>query len=109
MPFRSERQILQAIAQIGMASRGSLPTDLLSPTGRIIAALMQNNVLTVKDIPHLTGISFRSCFDQLSKLEGLGIIERRVDPQDRRRLLVALNQEKLLAALQPTAPTEGGR
>lgn len=109
MPFRSERQILAAIAQIGMASRGGLPTDLLSPTGRIIAALMQNGVLTVKDIPHLAGISFRSCFDQLSKLEGLGIIERRVDPQDRRRLLVALNQEKLLAALQPTAPTEGGR
>jgi DNA-binding MarR family transcriptional regulator len=107
MPLRSERQILAAVAQIGMASRRGLPIDLLSPTGRIIAALMQNDVLTVKDIPHLAGISFRSCFDQLSKLEGLGIIERRVDPSDKRRLLVALNQEKLLAGLKPTAPKEG--
>ena len=108
MPFRSERKILEAVARIAMASRGGLPTDLLSPTGRIIAALMQNDALAVKDIPHLAGISFRSCFDQLSKLEGLGIIERSVDPQDRRRLLVALNQEKLLAALKPTAPKDGG-
>ena len=107
MPFGSERQILEAVARIGMSSRGGLPADLLSPTGRIIAALMQNDALTVKDIPHLAGISFRSCFDQLSRLEGLGIIERRVGPTDRRRLLVALNQEKLLAALTPTAPKEG--
>jgi DNA-binding MarR family transcriptional regulator len=91
-----------------MADKGCLPADLLSPTGRIIAALMQNDALTVKDIPHLAGISFRSCFDQLSQLEDLGIIERRVDPQDRRRLLVALNQEKLLAALKQAAPKDGG-
>lgn len=104
MPLKFERQILTAIVQIGMASRGSLPIDLLSPAGRIIAALMQNDDLTVKDIPHLAGISFRSCFDQLSKLEGLGIIERSVDPSDRRRLLVKLNQKKLCAALEPPVP-----
>ena len=87
-----------------MADGGGLPIDLLSPGGRIIAALMQNDGLTVKDIPDLAGISFRCCFDQLRKLEGLGIIERRVDPQDRRRLLVKLNQEKLRAALEPPVP-----
>jgi DNA-binding MarR family transcriptional regulator len=108
MPFKSERQVLAAIVQIGMASKGGLPINLLSPAGRIIATLMQNDGLTVKDVPHLAGISFRSCFDQLSKLEGLGIIERSVDPSDKRRLLVELNQEKLRAALQPTTPEEGG-
>lgn len=107
MPDKSAPPILAALLRVSMANKGGLPTDLLSPTGRIIAALMQNDALTVKDTPHLAGISFRSCFDQLSKLEGLGIIERRADPSDRRRLLVALNQEKLLAALKPTAPKEG--
>jgi len=108
MSDKSAPPILAALLRVSMADKGCLPADLLSPTGRIIAALMQNDALTVKDIPHLAGISFRSCFDQLSQLEDLGIIERRVDPQDRRRLLVALNQEKLLAALKPTAPKDGG-
>ena len=35
---------------------------------------------------------------------GLGIIDRRVDPLDKRWLLVKLNQTKLLAALDPPAP-----
>jgi DNA-binding MarR family transcriptional regulator len=107
MPDKSAPQILTALLRVSVADKADLPADLLSPTGRIIAALTQNDALTVKAIPHLAGISFRSCFDQLSQLEGLGIIKRRVDPSDRRRLLVALNQEQLLAALKPTAPKKG--
>jgi DNA-binding MarR family transcriptional regulator len=104
MSDKSAPQILAALMRVSMADKGGLPIDLLSPGGRIIAALMQGDNLTVKDIPDLAGISFRSCFDQLNKLEGLGIIERSVDPQDRRRLLVKLNQKKLCAALDPQAP-----
>lgn len=104
MPDKSEPQILAALVQLGMAGRAGLPMALLSPQGRIIAALMQGDELMVKDIPDLVSISFRSCFDQLSKLEGLGIIDRRVDPSDRRRLLVKLNQKKLRAALELPAP-----
>lgn len=104
MSDKSEAQILAALVQLGMASKGGLPIDLLSPGGRIIAVLMQGDDLTVKDIPDLAGISFRSCFDQLSKLEGLGIIDRRVDPSDRRRLLVKLNRRKLRAALELPSP-----
>jgi hypothetical protein len=75
-----------------MAGKGGLPIDLLSPGGKIIAALMEGDGLRVKDIPDPAGISFRSCLDQIRKWEGLGIIERGVNPSSRSRLLVTLNQ-----------------
>lgn len=69
--------------------------DLLSSKGKILATMLRHNELTVKDIPHLAGVSFRTCFQHLSFLEQIGVVEKSLDPLDRRRAIVRLNRENL--------------
>jgi DNA-binding MarR family transcriptional regulator len=69
--------------------------ELLSSKGKILATMLRHDSLQVKDIPSLSGVSFRTCFEHLGFFEQIGIIEKRNDPLDKRRYLVKVNVEKL--------------
>ena len=73
--------------------------SLLSTEGKILSAIARDEKLIMKDIPHITGISFRSCFDCVRKLSGLGVIVKARDPDDGRSVVLTLNHDKLCAAL----------
>jgi DNA-binding MarR family transcriptional regulator len=77
--------------------------ELLSSKGKILAAMLQHDRLSVKDIPHLAGVSFRTCFEHLRLLEMLGVVEKTNDPLDRRRSIVKLNIEKLSKTIETGA------
>ena len=73
--------------------------SLLSAEGKVLSAIARDEKLIMKDIPHITGISFRSCFDCVRKLSDLGIIEKAKDPDDGRSVVLRLNHEKLCEML----------
>ena len=73
--------------------------SLLSAEGKILSAIARDEKLIMKDIPHITGISFRSCFDCVRKLTDLGIIEKAKDPDDGCSVVLKLNHEKLCEML----------
>lgn len=73
--------------------------SLLSTEGRVISAIVRDEKLIMKDIPHITGISFRTCFDCIRKLSDLGIIEKAKDPADKRSIMLKLNYAKLCETL----------
>ena len=87
--------LLESFLELRGRNADSAGLDLLSSKGKILAAMLQHNELTVKDIPHLAGVSFRTCFQQLRFLEQIGVIEKTLDPLDKRRAIVRLNREKL--------------
>ena len=64
-----------------------------SSRGEILAALLQHGGLNVKGIPHLTGVSFRTCFAQLRDLERLSVVEKSPDPSDGRRRVIQINRK----------------
>ena len=73
--------------------------SLLSTEGKVLSAIVRDEKLIMKDIPHITGISFRSCFDCVRKLSGLGVIVKARDPDDGRSVVLTLNHDKLCEAL----------
>ena len=73
--------------------------SLLSTEGKVLCAIVRDEKLIMKDIPHITGISFRSCFDCVRKLADLGIIDKIRDPDDRRSIVLKVNHEKLCETL----------
>jgi hypothetical protein len=74
--------------------RVTKPT-LISPEGIILAVIIHHDGLIMKDIPYLTGISFRSCFSVIEKLSALGVIEKLTRQEDRRAITFKINQSKL--------------
>ena len=90
----ADRDLLAGI-YISGCGRFSKELDLLSSKGKILAAMLLHSELSVKDIPHLSGVSFRTCFEQLRFLEQVGVIERKNDPADKRRAIIKLNRENL--------------
>jgi DNA-binding MarR family transcriptional regulator len=87
--------LLESFIGLQECGGGETKLDLLSSKGKILAAMLRHNELTVKDIPHLAGVSFRTCFQQLRFLEQIGVIEKSLDPLDKRRAIVKLNRENL--------------
>ena len=87
--------MLESFRGLRECSVDNAELDLLSSKGKILATMLQHSELTVKDIPHLAGVSFRTCFQQLRLLEQIGVIEKSLDPQDTRRAIVKLNRQKL--------------
>ena len=73
--------------------------SLLSTEGKVLSAIVRDERLIMKDIPHITGISFRSCFDCVRKLSDLGIVEKTKDPDDGRSIVLKVNHEKLCETL----------
>ena len=60
-----------------------------------MSVIIQSDKAIMKDIPLVTGISFRSCYEIISKLSALGVIEKKIPPSDRRTVVLVVNQPKL--------------
>jgi DNA-binding MarR family transcriptional regulator len=69
--------------------------SLFSNEGKVLAAIMQGEGLIMKDIPHLTGVSFRSTFDCVRKLTELGVVDKIRDPNDKRAVTLKVNEQML--------------
>jgi hypothetical protein len=95
--------VLDIFKKLHGCGAGDDGLELLSSKGKILAAMLQHDRLSVKDIPHLAGVSFRTCFEQLRLLEMLGVVEKTNDPLDGRRSIVKLNIEKLSKTIETGA------
>lgn len=78
----------------------------LSAEGRILSVIIQSDRAIMKDIPLVTGISFRSCYDIIAKLSALGVIEKKAHSSDRRAIRLAVNQPKLCKHFCRRPPSE---
>lgn len=74
---------------------GNSKISIFSNEGKVLAAIMQGEGLIMKDIPHLTGVSFRSTFDCVRKLTELGVIDKVRDPTDKRAVTLKVNEQML--------------
>ena len=95
--------VLDSFMKLHECGAGDDGLELLSSKGKILAAMLQHDGLSVKEIPHLAGVSFRTCFEQLRFLEMLGVVEKTDDPLDGRRAIVKLNREKLSETIESSA------
>ncbi len=66
---------------------------LFSTEFKIISVIIDLDECVVKDIPNISGLSHRTVFDSLTKLEYLGIIKKIKNEKDKRFLRVVLNYE----------------
>lgn len=80
--------------------------SILSNEGKVLVALMQNDGLIMKDIPHLTGVSFRSTFNCIRKFEVLGIVEKIRSTEDKRAVTLHLNRKILCQLMCRSANDE---
>ena len=78
----------------------------LSAEGRILSVIIQSDKTIMKDIPLVTGISFRSWYEIISKLSALGVIEKKAHASDRRAIRLAVNQPKLCKHFCRRPPSE---
>jgi len=87
--------LLSAAVPISGGNAGRSGLYLLSPEARVLSVIIGNSDVMVKDIPLVTGISFRSCYEIICMLSALGIIEKRTHPSDRRAFKLSVNKVKL--------------
>jgi DNA-binding MarR family transcriptional regulator len=92
--------VLDSFRKLHECGAGDGGLELLSSKGKIVAAMLRHDRLSVKDIPHLAGVSFRTCFEQLRLLELQGVVEKSNDPLDGRRAIVKLNIKKLSETIE---------
>ena len=93
--------ILKGTGDLAGSLKQNSNVSLLSAEGRVLSAILRNDDLIMKDIPHLTGISFRSCFDCIRKLSELGIVEKARGSNDKRSVVIRLNRKKLCEMVCP--------
>lgn len=68
------------------------PWDLTPSQSRALAVLLRHGAMRVSDLAHHLHIAPRSATEFVDGLSGLGLVERRADPGDRRVTLVALTE-----------------
>lgn len=103
-PFADHRceQILTALQDSVLLvanSQKNAKISIFSNEGKILAAISQGDNLIMKDIPHLTGVSFRSTFDCVQKLVELGIVEKKRDECDKRAVTLHINRTNLCQSI----------
>lgn len=59
----------------------------------MLARLIDNDGLSVSDLAGIEGMRHQSMASTVAALEGLRLVERRPDPEDGRRMLIALTAE----------------
>jgi hypothetical protein len=65
-----------------------------------LSVIIQSDKTIMKDIPLVTGISFRCCYEIIHKLSALGVIEKKIPPSDRRTVVLVVNAQTPHQALQ---------
>lgn len=68
------------------------PWDLTPSQSRALAVLLRHGATRLSDLAHHLRIAPRSATEFVDDLSGMGLVERRADPRDRRVTLVALTE-----------------
>ncbi|GIH15910.1 MarR family winged helix-turn-helix transcriptional regulator [Rugosimonospora africana] len=68
------------------------PWDLTPSQSRAIESVLRHGAMRLSDLAHHLRIAPRSATEVVDDLSGLGLVERRADPRDRRVTLVALTE-----------------
>ncbi|MCL2582661.1 MAG: MarR family transcriptional regulator [Streptosporangiales bacterium] len=90
-----EPLLLYLVKQVELAARARLD-DIVRPSGltslqyTALTVLERNDDMTSAKLARNSFVTAQSMADMIGTLEGRGLIERRRDPSDRRRLLVGL-------------------
>lgn len=88
---RASQEVRAVIGRLRRRIRAAGGTEDISLTqATVLARLMDNQGLTVSDLAAAEGMRHQSMAATVAALAGLELVERRRDPGDGRRLLVAL-------------------
>ncbi|MER6978605.1 helix-turn-helix domain-containing protein, partial [Streptomyces carpinensis] len=87
---RASRDVRAVIGRLRRRIRAAGDTGDMSLTqASVLARLTDNEGLTVSDLAAIEGMRHQSMTTTVAALTGLGLVERRRDPGDGRRLLIA--------------------
>ncbi|MEW2167854.1 MarR family transcriptional regulator [Streptomyces sp. NPDC007084] len=91
---RASQQVRAVIGRLRRRIRAAGSTEDLSLTqGSVLARLTDVEGLTTSDLAAWEGMRHQSMAATVGALESRGLVERRRDPADGRRLLIALTAE----------------
>lgn len=91
---RASQQVRAVIGRLRRRIRAAGSTEDLSLTqGSVLARLTDNEGLTTSDLAAWEGMRHQSMASTVGALADRGLVERRRDPADGRRLLIALTAE----------------
>ncbi|MFC0551742.1 MarR family winged helix-turn-helix transcriptional regulator [Planotetraspora thailandica] len=91
---RASQEIRAVIGRLRRRIRAATGTEGISLTqASVLARLMDNEGLTTSDLAAVEGMRHQSMAATVTALADLGLVERRRDPGDGRRLLIALTAE----------------
>jgi len=93
-PASPEEAVIGLLMQAGRRLRTRHPEDLVDPsTFPLAKQLMCHDAMRVSDLAGQVGLDASTVSRQIKQLEDKGIVERTVDPADRRASLVQLSDE----------------
>ncbi|MBM9503311.1 MarR family winged helix-turn-helix transcriptional regulator [Actinacidiphila acididurans] len=91
---RASQAVRAVIGRLRRRIRAASGTEDINLTqASVLARLIDNDGLTTSDLAAAEGMRHQSMATTVAALAGLGLVERRRDPGDGRRLLIALTAE----------------
>ncbi|WP_377267881.1 MarR family winged helix-turn-helix transcriptional regulator [Peterkaempfera sp. SMS 1(5)a] len=91
---RASQEVRAVVGRLRRRIRAAAGTEGISFTqASVLARLTGNQGLTTSDLAAAEGIRHQSMATTVAPLADLGLVERRRDPGDGRRLLIALTAE----------------
>lgn len=91
---RASQEVRAVIGRLRRRIRAAAGTDDISLTqASVLARLTDDDGLTTSDLAASEGMRHQSMASTVAALAGRGLVERRPDPGDGRRLLIALTAE----------------
>jgi DNA-binding MarR family transcriptional regulator len=91
---RASQEVRSVIGRLRRRIRAAAGTEDISLTqASVLARLTDNEGLTTSDLAAVEGMRHQSMATTVAALADLGLVERRRDPGDGRRLLIALTGE----------------
>lgn len=88
-------RILSYARRADRCSLKSLKANILSAEAKVIAALIDKDECIIKDIPSITGLSDRHCYNVINKLAETGILLNTKSVKDKRTKIVKLVHDKM--------------
>ncbi|MCM3706011.1 MULTISPECIES: MarR family transcriptional regulator [Cytobacillus] len=81
----------------------SIATKLgLNPTDhKCLEVILKNQTITAGELAEITGLTTGTITGVINRLEGAGYAFRDHDPQDKRRVIISVNQEKAEKEIAP--------
>lgn len=91
---RASREVRAVVGRLRRRIRGAAGAEGISlPQASVLSRLADNEGLTTSDLATAEGVRHQSMTSTVAGLSALGLVERRRDPADGRRLLIAVTAE----------------